>query len=50
MIKINFQILGNINYKLYYKWAEDVEYIEKKKLHLEPKVQWYSEFYKIFKK
>ena len=48
MIKINFKILGNINYKLYYKWAEDVEYIAKQKLHLEPKVQWYSEFSKIF--
>ena len=47
MIKINFDLLGYTNYRLYSKWAEDCEYIAKK-LKIGKEVEWYSDFCKTY--
>ena len=47
MIKINFELLGYTNYRLYSKWAEDCEFIAKK-LKIGKEVEWYSDFCKTY--
>ena len=49
MIKINFELLGYTNYKLYYKWSEDCEFISKK-LGINPQEEWYSDFSQTYNK
>ena len=49
MIKINFELLGYTNYKLYYKWSEDCEFISKK-LEINPQEEWYSDFFQTYNK
>ena len=48
LIKINYELLGYTNYKLYCKWGEDCEYIANEKLKIDPKVEWYSDFSKTY--
>ena len=49
MIKINYELLGYTNYKLYCKWGEDCESIARDKLKIDPNVEWYSQFSKTYK-
>jgi hypothetical protein len=49
MIKINYELLGYTNYKLYCKWGEECESIAKK-LQLDSKVEWYSDFCETYNK
>ena len=46
MIKINVRLLGNANYKMYYVMAKRCEFIVR---DINPKPEWFTEFYKIFK-
>ena len=47
IIKINYQFLGNSNYKNYLKLGERCEFICKK-LKIDPKTEWYQEFKKMY--
>ena len=46
IIKINYKLIGNINYKMYYKMAERVEFILK---DINPKPEWYKDFCEMYK-
>ena len=45
IIKINYKLLGNSNYKMYNKMAERIEFILQ---DIDPKPDWYKDFLKIY--
>ena len=45
IIKINYRLLGNLNFNMYYKMAQRVEFIIK---DINPKPEWYKDFCKIY--
>ena len=45
IIKINYKLIGNINYNMYYKMAQRVEFILR---GINPKPEWYKDFCEMY--